>query len=45
MKYTEQEKSLRITLLEERKHLMEERGGNQHIIRKINRQLRLLKGN
>lgn len=44
MEYTAQEKELRIMLLEHRKHLLENRGGSNHIIRKINRQLRKLKG-
>lgn len=44
MEYTEKEKELRIMLLEHRKHLLENRGGNHHIIRKIDRQLRKLKG-
>ena len=44
MEYTEKEKELRIVILETRKHLLENRGGNHHIIRKINRQLRKLKG-
>ena len=44
MKYTEQEKEQRILILETRKHLLENRGGNQTILNKINRQLRKLKG-
>lgn len=44
MKYTEQEKEQRILILETRKHLLENRGGNQAILNKINRQLRKLKG-
>ena len=44
MEYTEKEKENRILILETRKHLLENRGGNNHIIRKINRQLRKLKG-
>ena len=44
MEYTAQEKELRIVLLETRKHLLENRGGNQPILNKINRQLRKLKG-
>ena len=44
MEYTEKEKELRIVLLETRKHLLENRGGNQPILNKINRQLRKLKG-
>lgn len=44
MEYTAQEKELRIMILEQRKHLLENRGGNSHIIRKIDRQLRKLKG-
>ena len=38
------EKELKIVLLEQRKHLLENRGGNQPILNKINRQLRKLKG-
>ena len=37
-------KELRIVILEHRKHLLEQRGGNGKIINKINRQLRKLKG-
>ena len=37
-------KELRIGILEQRKHLLEQRGGNNKIIGKINRQLRKLKG-
>ena len=44
MEYTAQEKELRIMLLEQRRHLLENRGGNQPILNKINRQLRKLKG-
>ena len=44
MEYTEKEKENRILILETRKHLLENRGGSNHIIRKINRQLRKLKG-
>ena len=44
MEYTEKEKENRIVILETRKHLLENRGGSNHIIRKINRQLRKLKG-
>ena len=44
MEYTAQEKENRILILETRKHLLENRGGSNHIIRKINRQLRKLKG-
>ena len=44
MKYTEKEKELRILILETRKRLLENRGGNGPILNKINRQLRRLKG-
>ena len=44
MEYTEKEKENRILILETRKHLLENRGGNQPILNKINRQLRKLKG-
>jgi hypothetical protein len=37
-------KELRILILETRKRLLENRGGNQPILNKINRQLRRLKG-
>ena len=37
-------KELRIVILEQRKHLLEQRGNNNKIINKINRQLRKLKG-